>query len=130
MLLLDQNTTNKKQIDKILEFDAGNTDSKEYKMKVIWDNADYVMESKSVYLLNFFYLVAWKSYLEEKNTWKLVMAVLYLGKLINLLHQDNFQNLPAIFLPINYALPIAILTVKLTRLTKRKQGRLANSINK
>ena len=40
--LLEWNTTKKEQVSKeVLELDAGNKNSKEYKVKAIWDNAIY-----------------------------------------------------------------------------------------
>ena len=51
MLLLEQNIIGKEQVDiKIteLEFEAGN--SKEYKVKAIWDSAVYVNKAESFLL--------------------------------------------------------------------------------
>lgn len=48
-------------------FDIG-TDSRKYKVEVIWDSAIYVQESESDYLPGPYYLVSWKGYSEEKNT--------------------------------------------------------------
>lgn len=49
-----------------IELDAG--DSKEYEFKVIWDSAVYAKKLVEGHLLGLYYLVSWKSYLEEKNT--------------------------------------------------------------
>ena len=38
-----------------------------YKVEVIWNSAIYTKESESGYFLGLYYLVFWKSYLEEKN---------------------------------------------------------------
>ena len=57
--LQEQDTTRKEWVNENmteLEFDASN--SKEYKVKAIWDNAVYAMESESGHLLGFYYLVA------------------------------------------------------------------------
>ena len=73
--LLELNTTRKKWVDENvteLEFDAG--DSEEYKVEAIRDNAVDVKESEG-YLPGFYYLGAWKSYLEEENTWELFSTV-------------------------------------------------------
>ena len=75
MSLLEQDTTKKKRVDENiteLEFDAGN--SEEYKVEEIWDSAVYAKESEG-HLLRLYYLVIWKGYHEEKNTWEPVLAV-------------------------------------------------------
>ena len=67
MSLLEQNITKKEQIDKwVTKLKAGN--SKEYKVKAIWDSAVYANKSESGQLLGLYYLVAWKRYLEKENT--------------------------------------------------------------
>ena len=58
MLVLEQHTTKKEQIDEnMTDLAAGNKDSKEYKIKVSWDNTVYAKELKD-YLLGLYYLVA------------------------------------------------------------------------
>ena len=56
MSLLEQDTTKKKQVEKVPESDAGD-DSKEYKVEAIWDSAVYTRESE-VHLPGLYYLVA------------------------------------------------------------------------
>ena len=59
MLLLKQDTTRKGQMSKnVLELDAGNKDSEEYKVEAIWDSAVYTNELESGHLPGFYYLVA------------------------------------------------------------------------
>ena len=61
--------TRKKRVDKNvteLEFNAGN--SKEYKIKAIQDSGVYMIELESGHLPGLYYLIAWNSYPEEKNT--------------------------------------------------------------
>ena len=75
--LLEQDTTRKDLVDKKvrqIEFDAGDN-SREYKLEVIWDSAVYAKELKSGHLPGLYYLVLWKGYPEEENTWKPVLAV-------------------------------------------------------
>ena len=67
MSLFEQDNTRKKQVDEnnATKLDASN--SKEYKVEIIWDSAVYTKESEG-YLPGFYYLLSWKGYLEEKNT--------------------------------------------------------------
>ena len=56
-----------------LKFEA-NDKGKKYEIEEIWDSAVYIKKSKS-HLPGLYYLVLWKSYLEEENTWELALAV-------------------------------------------------------
>ena len=44
------------------------------KVEAISDNADYAKESED-YLPGLYYLVTWKKYLKEENTWKPTLAI-------------------------------------------------------
>ena len=55
-----------------LDFEVGN--SKEYKVKAIWDSAIYAKESEG-HVPGLYYLVAWKSYSKKKNIWEPISAV-------------------------------------------------------
>ena len=116
-----------------MEFDIGD-DGKEYKMEAIWDSVVYVRESKSGHLPGLYYLLSWKRYLEEENTWEPALAVQHLKKLISLFHKDYLNKSTATSPTINTAPPMARpmikLTVKLTESPKQKRGQLANSTNK
>ena len=59
-----------------LEFEAG--DNKEYKIDGIWDSVVYAKESMIGQLQKLYYLVSWKSYPKEKNTWEPVSAIQHL----------------------------------------------------
>ena len=73
MLLLKQDTIKKRWMEKkVMELEASN--SKEYKVEAIWDSAGYGNEVKS-HLPGLYYLIAWKRYLEERNTWEPLSAV-------------------------------------------------------
>ena len=53
MSLLKQDTSKKEWVDekvKQMEFDNSNNDSREYKVKAIWDGAVYAKDSKSGHL--------------------------------------------------------------------------------
>ena len=117
---------------KILELDAGNKDSEEYKVEVIQDSAVYGNKLESGHLLGFYYLVVWKSYPEEENTWEPLSTVHHLKKLISSFHKNYLTKPTATFPPINSALSIARPTVKpMAKITsKQKRGRPANSASK
>ena len=57
--LLEQDTIRKRRVndDNVAELDAGNN-SREYKVKAIWDSAVYVKKSESDHLQNLYYLVS------------------------------------------------------------------------
>ena len=71
--LLEQDTIRKERVEKVSELNAGD-DSKEYKVEAIWDSAVYARELEG-YLPGLYYLVAWKGYPKEENTWEPVSAV-------------------------------------------------------
>ena len=53
-----------------LEFEAGGN-NKEYEVEGIHDSTIYVRELESGHLPGLYYLVSWKGYLEDENTWNL-----------------------------------------------------------
>ena len=58
--------------DMQLEFEAG--DDKDYEVDSIWDYAVYIRESAGQ-LPGLYYLVLWKGYPEEENTWEPALAI-------------------------------------------------------
>ena len=117
--LLKQNNTRKRQADKNiiwLEFESSN--NKEYKVEAIQESAVYVREAESGKLLGLYYLVLWKGYSKEKNTWKLTLAVQHLKRMINFFYKDHLDKTPATSAPVNTALLIAWPTVRLTKPTE------------
>ena len=69
MSLLEQDTTRKGRVDEnVMELDAGK-DSCEYEVEAICDSAVYAKKSAG-HLPGLYYLVFWKGYPEEKNTWE------------------------------------------------------------
>ena len=133
--MLEQDTTRKGRVDEnATELDAGNKNSGEYKVEAIRDSAVYARESESGHLPGLYYLVSWKGYPEEENTWEPASAVQHLRKLISLFHKDHpdkpIATSPAIDTAPPMARPTIRPTVKLTEPLKRKQGRPANSTNK
>ena len=68
---LEEDTTRKGRVSEdVPGLDAGNKDSKEYEVEAIRYNAIYANKSESGHLPGFYYLVAWKSYSKEENTWE------------------------------------------------------------
>ena len=106
--------------DTQLEFEVGN--NKEYKVEGIWDSAVYARELARQ-LLGLYYLVLWKGYSEEENTWEFVSAIQHLQRLTNTYHKNNPEIPTATSLFVNTVLPMVRLTVAPTK----KCGRPAKS---
>ena len=70
MLMLELDTTRKRQIDEnnAAKLDTDDNKRSKYKVKAIFDSAVYARELKSGHLLELYYLVSWKNYLDEENT--------------------------------------------------------------
>ncbi len=88
---MEQDTTRKRRVDKALpepekefEFEAG--DNKEYEVEAIIDSAVYGQEANDQ-MPGLYYLVLWKGYPEEENTWEPSSAVIHLRKLISTFHK-------------------------------------------
>ena len=97
-----------------LELKAGN--NKEYKVEAIWDSAVYARKLESGYLQGLYYLVVWKGYPKEENTWEPLSTVQHLKKLINCFYKEHPEKSIAIFPPFDSALPIAWPIVRPTSL--------------
>ncbi len=115
-----------------LEFE--NECNEEYEVEAIRDSAVYASKSEG-HLPGLDYLVSWKVYPEEENTWEPALAVLHLRKLINTFYRDHPEKPTATSSPIDSAPPIARPTVKPRAedsSTKTKRGRpaKANDTNK
>lgn len=110
---MEQNIIKKGRVDKnAAELNAGNN-KKKYKVKAIQDNVVYARKLKlGYYLSGLYYLVLWKSYLEEKNTWEPVSAAQHLKKLISFIYKNHLYKLKAISKAINTALLITKLIIK------------------
>ena len=96
-----------------LEFDAGN--DKTYKFDGIWNSAVYARKLIGQ-LLGLYYLVSWKGYFEEKNTWEPALAIQCLQKLVSAYYKNNTEKPTVISVLVNMApsiaRPIATLTKK------------------
>ena len=123
MSLLEQDTTKKRRINEnnATKLDPDNNEGSEYEVEAICDSAVYARKSKSDHFLGLYYLVSWKGYLEEKNTWEPYLAVQHLNKLINLFYKDYFDKPTAISKAINTVPPMDKLIIKPTA-PKQKQG--------
>ncbi len=84
----------------------------EYEVEAICDSEVYAKELDSSHLPGFHYLVSWKGYPEEENTWEPALTVVHLCKLISTFHHDHPERPTAISPPINSAPPMARPTVK------------------
>ena len=113
-----------------MEFDVGDDKNGECKVEVIRDSAIFAKESESGHLSGFYYLVSWKRYPKEENTWELALAVQHFRKLINLFHKDHPDKPTITSHAIDTVPPMARPTIKPTGLSKQKRGRLASSTNK
>ncbi len=93
--LLEQNITRKRLVDntlleleKDLKFEAGG--NKEYEVKAIINSVVYSQQTNgNDQRPGLCYLVLWKSYSEEENTWETPLAVIHLQKLINIFHKEH-----------------------------------------
>ena len=126
MLLLEQDTTRKGRVEqevRQMEFDTGD-DGEKYKVEAIQDSAVYARKSKSGHLSGLYYLVSWKRYLEEENTWEPTSAVQHLRKLISSFHKDHpdkpTATSPAIIIDLPIARPIVKPTIKPIESPKQK----------
>ncbi len=124
MSLLEKDTTRKGRVDETtsrLEFES-NGNSKEYKVEAICDSIVYARESEG-HLPGLYYLVSWKGYSEEENTWEPASAVIHLCKLISNFHLDHPEKPTATSPPIDCAPPMARPIVKPRAETSSKQKR-------
>ena len=129
MSLLEYNTTRKGRVDETttqLKFEAGEK-GEEYKVEAIWDSTVYARESEG-HLPGLYYLVLWKGYPKEENTWEPALVVQYLRKLISTFHKDYLEKPTATLPPINTALPMVRSTIRPeAQITKWKCGRPAKA---
>ena len=101
--------------------------NKEYEMEAIQDSAVYTKKLDS-HLPELYYLVTWKSYPKEENTYKSSSAVMHLRKMVSTFHRDYLEKPTATSALLDSVPPIAKSTTQLY--TKRKRGQPIERIKK
>ena len=96
--------------EKELEFEA--VDNKKYEIKVIIDSMMFNQQANNNQMPGFYYLVLWKNYPEEENTWEPLSAVIYLRKLINTFYKKHPKKPTATFPPLGSVPPITKPTIR------------------
>ncbi len=128
--MLEQDITRKGRVDKALpepekEFEAG--DNKEYEVEAIIDSTVYGQQANDQ-IPGLYYLVLWKGYPEEENTWEPSLAVIHLRKLISTFHKEYLEKPTATSPPLDSTSLMARSTIP--KEPKRKRGRPSKGVNK
>ena len=106
MSFLEQDTTRKGRINEFSAPELEPGDNKEYKVEAIRDSAVYAKEANG-HLLGLYYLVAWKGYPKEENTWEPSSIVLHLQTIVSTFHKNHPEKPTTILAPLDSAPPIA-----------------------
>lgn len=86
-----------------LEFKSIESGSKKDKVEVITNSEIYAKKSDNSYLLGLDYLILWKAYPEEKNTWELVLIIYHLERFVTIFHKEYPEKPITAFQLINSA---------------------------
>ncbi len=114
------------KLEQKLEFEAGG--NKEYEFEAIIDSAISGQQANDQ-MPGLYYLVLWKGYPKEENTWEPLLAVIHLWKLINTFHKEYPEKPTAIFPSLDFAPPMARPTVPKQEL-KQKRDHPSKGANK
>ncbi len=110
-----------------LEFEGNiDGDGEEYKVEAIRDSAVYARESEG-HLPGLYYLVSWKGYPEEENTWKPASAIQQLQRLVSTFYKEHPKKSTTTTTPVNSAQPMVKPAVKPVSANKQKRGRPAKA---
>ena len=112
---MEKDTTRKPQVGEtisLLEFESnGDGDGKDYEVEAICDSEVYTRESEC-HLPGFYYLISWKGYPKEKNTWEPSLAIQHLRRLVSTFHKEHLEKPTATSTPVNSAPTMAKPAVK------------------
>lgn len=128
---LEQDITRKRQVDKATSQMGSNNregESGEYKVKTICNSTVYTKESEGGHLSELYYLISWKSYSKEKNTWEPTSTIQHLQRLVTIFHKKYSEKLTTNSTLVDTILPIIKPTVKFTK--KWDQPAKASGTNK
>ena len=81
--------------------------SEEYEVEAIRDSAYYAKELKSGQFPGLYYLIFWKDFQEEENTWKPALVIQHLQRLVSIFHKENPDKQTATSTPVNTTPPTA-----------------------
>ena len=132
IFLLEQDIIRKVRIgQKTLQLEfKDNGKGKEYEVKAIRNNRVYAKQSESGQLPELYYLISWRDFSEEENTWEPASAIQHLWMLASTFYKENSDKSTTTSTPVNTTLSTARPIVKPgTWNNKQKCGRPAKVSN-
>ena len=125
MSFLKQDTIKKGRGFSVPEFKPN--DNKEYEVEAIRDSAVYAKEEDG-HLPRLYYLIVWKDYPEEVNTWEPSLAVMHLRTMVSSFQKDYPEKLTTTSASLDSVLSIAKPTTQFS--IKRKRERPSGRVKK